>query len=205
MARFPITEADVLALAQAMVSGLTGAQGLPNVYPSPPVAPAELTALISTYTTAKNAAIAAQAAAEQATADKDDALEDLIDAMKSDIRYAENTVDYDDDKLKLIGWAGRKAAAPLAPPGQARLLEAPRQGEGWVFLDWKKPAVGGRVSAYKVMRRERPAGLWAETATAVISEATLVEQPRGKELEYRIVAVNKAGDGEPSNTAMVVL
>ncbi len=205
MARFPITEADVLALAQAMVSGLTGAEGLPNVYPSPPVAPAELTALISAYTTAKNAAIAAQAAAEQATAKKDDALEDLADAMKSDIRYAENTVDYDDDKLKLIGWAGRKAAAPLAPPGQARLLEAPRQGEGWVFLDWKAPIDGGAAAAYKVMRRERPEGPWQDAATAVITEATLVEQPRGKELEYRIIAVNKAGDGEPSNTARVVL
>jgi hypothetical protein len=33
----------------------------------------------------------------------------------------------------------------------------------------------------------------------------LVEQPRGKELEYRIIAVNKAGGGEPSNTVMVVL
>ena len=26
-----------------------------------------------------------------------------------------------------------------------------------------------------------------------------------KVLKYRIIAVNKAGDGEPSNTAMVVL
>lgn len=34
---------------------------------------------------------------------------------------------------------------------------------------------------------------------------TLVDQPRGKELEYRAVAVNKAGDGEPSNTVMAVL
>jgi len=55
------------------------------------------------------------------------------------------------------------------------------------------------------MRRERPDGPWAETATAVITEATLVEQPKTKELEYRIIAVNKAGEGSPSNTAMVVL
>jgi len=202
MARFPITEAEIIALAQAMESGLADNAA---VYPAPPVAPADLTALISAYTTAKNAAIAAQAAAEDAITSKDEALEDLADAMKSDIRYAENTVDFDDDKLKLIGWAGRKERTPLAPPGQARLLEAPKQGEGWVFLDWKAPIDGGAPAAYKVMRRERPAGAWEEVATAVISEATLVEQPRGKELEYRIVAVNKAGDGEPSNTVMVVL
>jgi hypothetical protein len=44
-----------------------------------------------------------------------------------------------------------------------------------------------------------------EIAAAVISEAALVDQPRGKELKCRIVAVNKSGDGEPSNTLMVVL
>ncbi len=55
------------------------------------------------------------------------------------------------------------------------------------------------------MRRERPAGPWQDVATAILTEATLVEQPRAKELEYRIIAVNKAGYGEPSNTAMVVL
>ena len=85
---------------------------------------------VSAYTTAKNTAIAAVAAAEQKTADKDDAMENLTDVMKSDIRYAENTVDFDDDKLKLIGWAGRAAGTPLAIPGQVRSLEAPRQGEG---------------------------------------------------------------------------
>jgi len=202
MARFPRTEAEVIALAQSLASGLTANAA---IYPAPPVVPLDLTALISAYTTAKNAAIAAQAAAEDATGSKDDALEDLADAMKDDIRYAENTVDFDDDKLKLIGWAGKKAPTPLAPPGQARLLEAPRQGEGWVFLDWKAPVDGGAPSAYRVMRRERPAGAWEDVGTAVITEATLVEQPRTKELEYRIIAVNKAGEGEPSNTAMVVL
>jgi hypothetical protein len=33
----------------------------------------------------------------------------------------------------------------------------------------------------------------------------VLKQPRGLELEYRIIAVNKAGEGEPSNTEMVVL
>jgi len=202
MARFPRTEPEVVALAEAIETGLAANAA---IYPAPPVAPLDLTTLKNNYITASNAAIAARAAAEAATTDKDEKLDDLVDAMKSDIRYAENTVDYDDDKLKLIGWAGKKAPTPLAIPGQTRLLEVPRQGDGWVFLDWKAPVDGGAPSAYKVMRRERPDGPWAETATAVITEATLVEQPKGKELEYRIIAVNKAGEGEPSNTEMVVL
>ncbi len=202
MARFPRTEPEIAALAEAMITGLTDNAVL---YPAPPVAVLDLTAAKTAYITALNAAIAAAAAAEAATTAKDDALDDLVDAMKTDIRYAENTVDYDDDKLKLIGWAGKAAPTALQPPGQTRLLEAPRQGDGWVFIDWKAPIDGGAPSAYKVMRRERPAGAWEDVATAVITEATLVEQPKGKELEYRIIAVNKAGDGEPSNTEMVVL
>jgi hypothetical protein len=202
MARFPRTEAEIVALAEAMITGLTDNAVL---YPAPPVAVLDLTAAKTAYITTLNAAIAAKAVAEAATTAKDDVLEDLVEAMKSDIRYAENTVDFDDDKLKLIGWAGKKAPTALQPPGQTRLLEAPRQGDGWVFLDWKAPIDGGAPSAYKVMRRERPAGAWEDVATAVITEATLVEQPKTKELEYRIIAVNKAGDGEPSNTAMVVL
>jgi hypothetical protein len=157
------------------------------------------------YKNRKETCLAKHAIAEAATSAKSEAMEELVEAMKADIRYAENTVDFDDDKLKLIGWAGKKAATALQPLGQSRLLEAPKQGDGWVFLDWKAPVDGGAPSAYKVMRRERPAGAWEDVATVVITEATLVEQPKTKALEYRIIALNKAGDGEPSNTAMVVL
>ncbi len=202
MARFPRTEAEIFDLAQVIMAGFSANAA---TYPAPPVTAVEFAGLLNGYMTAKNDATAAAAASEAAFTAKADALDDLVEAMKTNIRYAENTVNYDDDQLKLIGWAGRKAAAPLAVPGQARLLEAPRQGEGWVFLDWKKPADGGKPAAYKIMRRNRPDGPWTETATAVVTEATLVEQPRGAELEYRIIAVNKTGDSEPSNTVMVVL
>ena len=202
MARFPKKEAEIIALAERLVSGFRSNLAL---FPAPPVVWPILNVKRNIYYGARNAMLAKQAAAEQSIADKDTAIEELINALKSDIRYAENTVNFDDDKLKLIGWSGNQTPTALAPPGEVRQLEAPKQGDGWVFLDWKAPVDGGTPSAYRVTRRERPAGAWEDVATAVISEATLVEQPKGKELEYCIIAVNKAGEGEASNTAMVVL
>jgi hypothetical protein len=202
MAQFPKSEMAAVKLGNDMVSGF-GEN--PGVYPAPPVPPAELLGLLETCMAAHNACVAAQAVAEQKTVDKNETFGNLVDAMKSDLRYAENTVDYDDEKLKLIGWAGRKQSTPLAVPGQCRLLEATRQGEGWVFLDWKAPLDGGKPAAYLVMRRERSGGNWQDAATAMDTEATLADQPRGKELEFQVVAVNKTGQGEPSNTVMCVL
>jgi len=202
MPRFPEKEVQIHPLAMSIAIGLWDNQ---PIYPNPPVNPIALVGKMNLYINAKNSTIATRAAAEQATGAKDDALEALPDALKSDIRYAENTVNFDDDKLKLIGWSGKKVATPLAAPGQPRLAEAVKQGAGWLKLDWKAPADGGKVSAYKVQRRQRPEGAWKDIATAILSEITLVDQPRGAELEYRVIAVNKAGDGEPSNTVMVVL
>ncbi len=202
MATFPRTEPEIIALAEEMIAGLTAN---PTVYPAPPVDIAALTHARDTYLTARNDAVAARAAAEEATGVKDTICGFLIESMKSDLRYAENTVNFDDAKLKLIGWSGRKARTQLEPPGQSRSLEAPRQGEGWVFLDWKAPTDGGKPSAYRVTRRERPAGPWADVATAIETEITLVDQTRGIEFAYRIIAINKAGEGQPSNTVIVVL
>jgi len=134
MPRFPKKEAEVQPLAMSIVLGLWNNQ---PVYPNPPVDVFTLAGKMNLYINAKNSTIAAKAAAEQAITSKDAALEELIEALKDDIRYAENTVNYDDDKLKLIGWSGKKAKTPLAPPGQTRLLEAPKQGADWLFLDWK--------------------------------------------------------------------
>jgi len=202
MARFPKKEAEIAALAERLWRGLWSNR---PIYPQPPVSPWLIRIKSMIYSSRRDNFIAKQAAAEQATTAKDEVLEELVEAMKVDIRYAENTVDFDDDKLKLIGWAGKKVATPLARPGQVRLLEAPKQGAGWVFLDWKAPFDGGKPKAYKIQRRNRDNGSWSDVATAIISEATVVEQPQKQELEYRVIAVNKAGEGSPSNTAMVVL
>jgi hypothetical protein len=44
-----------------------------------------------------------------------------------------------------------------------------------------------------------------EISVALESEATPNNQQRGKDWEYRIIAVNKASDGAPSNTVAVVV
>ena len=202
MARFPKKETEITALADVLWIALWQNQA---IFPVPPVHPAHIRGLLTRHQRSRIDFLAKRAAAEAATTEKDEALIDLTEAVKVDIRYAENTVNYDDDKLKLIGWAGKKASAPLEQPGQVRLLEATKQGEGWVFLDWKVPTDGGKPRAYKIQRRLRNNGNWQDVATAILTEATLVEQPEKTELEYRLIAVNKAGEGQPSNTVNVVL
>lgn len=202
MARFPRTEAQVKALAQNIVTGLAAN---PADYPAPPVTSIDLQALLDSLVTLSDDQVAAQAAAEQATETKAAAIEELITAMKADLRYAEDAVNFDDAKLTALGWGGKAAATALEVPGQPRSLEVPSQGEGWIFLDWKKPADGGSVAAYKIERRERPSGDWNLVNMAIESEATLNNQERGKDWEYRVIATNKAGESVPSNTVAAVL
>ena len=202
MPRFPKKEAEIASLAERLWRGLWSNR---PIYPTPPVHPRLVRIKGIIYSARRDNFIAKQATAEQVTAAKNEALEDLIEAMKADIRYAENTADFDDDKLKLIGWAGKKTKTPLAPPGQIRLLETPKQGKGWVFIDWKAPLDGSKPKTYKIQRRLRSGGSWQDVATAISTEATLVKQPEKQELEYRIIAVNKAGEGSPSNAVEVVL
>ena len=202
MARFPIRETAIRALAQSIITGLTENAAL---FPAPPVAPAALQARLDAVIAHGDACVAARAAAQQATAAKKAGRVVLVSAMKSVLRYAENVVHYDDAQLSLLGWSGRAARTPLQAPGQVRSLEMPRQGEGWVFLDWKKPVDGGAVASYKIERRERPSGDWMLIDAAMKTEAMLNDQERGKDWEYRIIGLNKAGEGAPSNTVAAVV
>ena len=201
MARFPIREAEIKALAQSIIAGLTNNPDFPN----PPVTPAELQALLDTFNNLGDTQVADQAKAQQSTEAKQHGQENLTAAMRSALRYAENTVSGNDAKLAALGWSGKAAKTPLQVPGQPRSLEAPRQGAGWLTLDWKAPADGGAPASYRIERRKLPGGDWETVGMAIETEATLNNQERGKEWEYRVIAANKAGEGEPSNAVMAVL
>jgi hypothetical protein len=203
MANFPRPEAEIKALAQSIINGLSGDGN--TYFPNPPVMPADLQALLDTFVSSDNAQVVAQAEAQQATETKHAALEELTIAMRSVLRYAENTVQGNSAKLATLGWSGKAEPSPLETPGQPRLLEAPKQGQGWLRLDWKAPAEGGVPTFYRIERRKLPSGSWEVAGTSLATEATLNNQERGKEWEYRVVAINKAGEGEPSNTTAAVL
>ncbi len=64
---------------------------------------------------------------------------------------------------------------------------------------------GGPVAAYKVQRRSRQGGEWLDVGTSINTEIALNSQEPGVEYEYRVIALNRAGEGRPSNTVRAVL
>ena len=201
--RFPHREAEILRLAQDIVAGL---KTHTEVFPNPPVSPEELEKALAKCNTTREAAIVAQAQSSQGITAKDEAMDEMVDLMKTDIRYAENTERGDDDTLQLIGWGGRRGRSPNDVPGQVRTLEVVREGKDWIYLDWKEPTDGGPVPAYQIQRRRRDGdGAWINVGMAVESEATLNDQESGVEFEFQVVARNKSGEGPPSNIVRAVL
>ncbi len=207
MAQFPNAEADIVALANAMVAGYTAHAA---DFPSSNVA--SLTTTLGDYNTARTAQIDALAAAQVSTETKDLKIDALEDIMRDELKKSEVDVGGASEKLEYIGWGPKAPPSPAVIPGQPRNLDPVIQGPGTLFLDWKPPArgSGGTVRTYIIERREQPAGggqfgSWAQVGIALETETTLTDQPRGPQLEYRVKAVNAGGESIPSNTAAVVL
>ncbi len=202
MRRFPRREAEVSELARQIVVGL-GEN--PDDFPSPPLAPEGLQELLEAYKDAHLHTVETRAAYAQAVSAKDEALHALVLGMKTDLRYAELAVSYDNIKLKPLGWKKRKEPTPMQPPGSARTLDVQREGAGWVSLTWKKPEDGGPVAFYQIQVRHLGEDEWREDARCFETATVLEGQERGMELEYCVVTVNKAGEGLPSNIVTAVL
>ena len=211
MAQFPKAEADIAALANAMVAGYTAH---PADFPSmdPLTDLVALQTMLTNYNASKTAQVDALAAAQVATETKNLRLGALENVMQDELKKSEVDVGSDSEKLEYIGWGPKAPPSPADPPGQPRNLDPVSQGAGTLFLDWKAPAhgSGGTVRTYVIERREQPAGggefgSWSQIGIALETETTLAGQPRGPQLEYRVKAVNAGGESVPSNTAAVVL
>lgn len=202
--QYPTREADILRLANDIATGLAAHS---EAFPAAPVSPEQLEQALAAHDANREAARDARAAAAQSTADKEGSLAQIQDMSKSVIRYAENHTRGDDGKLQLLGWGARRSRTTTVtePPGQPSTLEVIREGKDWIFLDWKVPMEGGEVAAYRVQRRIREDGDWMDVGMSVESEVTLNGQESGVEYEYRVTAVNKAGESPPSNIARAVL
>ncbi|MDH3458405.1 MAG: fibronectin type III domain-containing protein [Gemmatimonadota bacterium] len=64
---------------------------------------------------------------------------------------------------------------------------------------------GGKPAAYRVQVRARKAGPWRDVGSTVEPAITLYNQESGTELNYRVLAVNRAGEGSPSAAVTAVL
>nr|VFK41120.1 MAG: Fibronectin type III domain-containing protein [Candidatus Kentron sp. SD]VFK46910.1 MAG: Fibronectin type III domain-containing protein [Candidatus Kentron sp. SD]VFK79185.1 MAG: Fibronectin type III domain-containing protein [Candidatus Kentron sp. SD] len=200
--KFPKAEAEVLALGRKMSTGFAAHA---DVYPAPPVSLADFDATMADYVSARAALDESNAQAKRDQEAKDKALAAFEENMKTNLRYAELAVHDDEGDLELIGWHGRKSPSPLAPPGRTRDLAAPDRGEGWISLAWRQPADGGKAAAYKVQRREDGKADWQDVGMVMETEMKLTGQPGGARLEFRVVAMNKAGEGMPGNSILAVL
>ncbi len=209
MPKFPKREADILALCDAMITGyIAHAADFPSYFDGPPWPLIKRAA----YVAAKNVQTNALAAAQVATEQKDAKLTVLVELMRDELKKSEVDVGGDSEKLEYIGWGPKAPPSPAALPGQPRNLDTAVQGAGTILLDWKAPArgSGGTVRTYVIERRDQPEGggefgEWRQAGIALESETTLMNQPRGVQLEYRIKAINTGGESPPSNTAAVVL
>lgn len=201
MATFPRTEAEILALAELVIAGLAEHVDL---FPAPTVPVAELRAAHDAFVAAKRAAQEAEAAAKLRYAEKAKALATFVDFLKKDLRYAENAAG-DDNQLSELGWGGRRPRTKLGVPGQVMGVQIVEEGAGSIALRWKSPTDGGAAAAYKVQVRHRSGGEWKPADMTVHRRILLTDQPRAVELEYRVIAVNRAGDGKESGVVSAVL
>ena len=125
--------------------------------------------------------------------------------MKANLRYAEHAARHDDVKLKSLGWRKRKESVAVSVPGPARSLAVKREGPGWVCLDWKRPGEGGAVATYQVQVYHPDQSEWQTVELCFDTLTVLMDQERGVDLMYRVVTLNKTGEGLESNTVTVVL
>lgn len=101
------------------------------------------------------------------------------------------------------------AKDPFVAPGQPGRPEPVDWNKDHVDLKWDAPISdgGAPIQAYIIEKKERGSTRW-DKAAEVPGDQTKGTAPHleeGKEYEFRVVAVNKAGPGEPSDASRSIV
>jgi hypothetical protein len=197
--QYPTKEDERIALARAINKGL---EENPDVFPDPPVTTEAGKAQIADYDEDRAKADESTAKAVIDVGKKDVTLGGVDSNNKAIIDWAERVTNGDDGKLKLIGWGGRADPKKLQQPSQPGLFELIKPLDGGGVFDWKIPKLGGKPASY-VVRRSEDGIIFTDAKTVTKDEAKLENQPRGKKLWYHVIALNDAGESEPSNSVVM--
>ena len=201
MPTLPRTEAEFIALTQRVCDGLTT---MAQDFPNPPVAVADIQALVAKYGTVLSAVTQAEMDSQAQHTAKAGVLKQIEDGVKSNLKWAEVTARKTPEKLTGLGWGPRRSKTPLQAPGEITKLTIVNEADTWLLLSWQSPADGGLPSAYRI-QRQQGTGPWENAETATATQLVMSNQPRGVQLSYRVIAVNKAGESQPSGVVQAVL
>jgi len=203
---FPRTEEETISLCEQMIAGLSAhADDFTSITP---VMLADLQGTLTQYQADKEAQDYVEAQTKIVTLQKEGRFDTVVALMKATLKRAEMDCENKPERLSNIGWCPRIVPAPTVPPYPGRMLKVTAQGPGNLWFEWEPIGVSS-ISHWVIERREQSAagefGPWASAGTAANTSCHLIDQPRGVGLEYRVKAVNAAGESQPSNSVSTVL
>ena len=213
MANYPRRQADIYALALSMIKGFTEH---PDYFPDADAA--TLQTALDEFDEASKQLQLANARTKAAAVMKKEKLNNLQTVMKGQLKLSQVDCTGEPVRLGFIGWGPVAEPSDMPVPKQPGVLEITAQGVGGegenrtgiIGLRWRKPVGTSRraISYYAIERRQmqpKPADLWQHAGSAIDDQVILKAEPLGVRLEYRVRAVNKAGESYPSNIVAVIL
>lgn len=199
---FPRKEAKILELARKLTGGMkTETENLSRL----PVSESELSGLLERFAENGYQITRLEAELKRLYVEKKGILKQIVRAMKRNLGMLALIFKDDAVRLARYGWAARRPRTPSRLPGQPRVFEALTQGTDWFDADWKPPLEGGKVKFYTIMRRIEGETEWRQIGSFFETRARIKDQPRKVDMQFRVIAGNRAGEGLPSNTINVVL
>ena len=206
MAAFPKVEVSIKTLATTVLEGCREhADIFSNI---------DTTALedaITKYNLAIYDKQEAAAMAKITTKRKNQALEELIELLREDLKLAEVDTADNPKELSYIGWSNGLEKSKIQPPLSPSGLVAIFDGTGYLSMKWDKPKYDTQrpVYNYVIQRRDQIGkgefGDWFMVDMVYKNQTTLLGQPSDLKMEYRIIATNPSGQSPESNSVCVIL